>query len=159
MRLRRRLRSTLHPLRAYPLRTALALSGIAVGVAAFLVAQAIGAGAQLEMDRAVEAFGTDLLLVKPLPVKVRADRRQFAGFATTLQPEDVVAIAALVPGETLALSGELSCPIAEILPLRAGAALLFAPLARFRIDTQCSQGNRLSETFIFTLGLPSPRHG
>ena len=93
MRLRRRLRSTLHPLRAYPLRTALALSGIAVGVAAFLVAQAIGAGAQLEMDRAVEAFGTDLLLVKPLPVKVRADRRQFAGFATTLQPEDVVAIA------------------------------------------------------------------
>lgn len=68
-------------------------------------------------------------------------------------------LAALVPGETLALSGELSCPIAEILPLRAGAALLFAPLARFRIDTQCSQGNRLSETFIFTLGLPSPRHG
>lgn len=95
MRLRRRLRSTLHPLRAYPLRTALALFGIAVGVAAFLVAQAIGAGAQLEMDRAIEAFGTDLLLVKPLPVKVRADRRQFAGFATTLQPEDVVAIAAL----------------------------------------------------------------
>ena len=95
MKLRRHLRSTLHPLLAYPLRTALALSGIAVGVAAFLVAQAIGAGAELEMARAVEALGTDLLLVKPLPIKTQVARRQFAGWATTLQPEDIAAIAAL----------------------------------------------------------------
>ena len=42
MKLRRHLRSTLHPLLAYPLRSALALSGFAVGVAAFVVARAIG---------------------------------------------------------------------------------------------------------------------
>ena len=95
MKLRRSLRSTLHPLLAYPLRTALALSGIAVGVAAFLVAQAIGAGAELEMARAVEALGTDLLLVKPLPIKTQVARRQIVGWSTTLQPEDCVAIAAL----------------------------------------------------------------
>ena len=95
MKLRRHLRSTLHPFLAYPLRTALALSGIAVGVAAFVVARAIGDGAELEMTRAVEALGTDLLLVKPLPIKPQVARRQFAGWATTLQPEDVAAIAAL----------------------------------------------------------------
>jgi putative ABC transport system permease protein len=95
MKLRRHLRSTLHPLLAYPLRTALALSGIAAGVAAFVVARAIGDGAELEMARAVEALGTDLLLVKPLPVKTQVARRQIAGWATTLQPEDVAAIAAL----------------------------------------------------------------
>ena len=95
MKLRRHLRSTLHPLLAYPLRTALALSGIAAGVAAFVVARAIGDGAELEMARAVEALGTDLLLVKPLPIKTQVARRQFAGWATTLQPEDVAAIAAL----------------------------------------------------------------
>ncbi|HLP03588.1 MAG TPA: ABC transporter permease [Opitutaceae bacterium] len=95
MKLRRSLRSTLHPLLAYPLRTALALSGIAVGVAAFLVARAIGDGAKLEMARAVDALGTDLLLVKPLPIRTPVARPQFAGWATTLQPEDVAAIAAL----------------------------------------------------------------
>ena len=95
MKLRLHLRSTLHPLLAYPLRTALALSGIAAGVAAFVVARAIGDGAELEMARAVEALGTDLLLVKPLPVKTQVARRQIAGWATTLQPEDVAAIGAL----------------------------------------------------------------
>ncbi len=95
MKFRRHLRSTIHPLRAYPLRTALALSGIAVGVAAFLVAQALGSGAELEMARAVEALGTDLLLVKPLAIKTQVARRQLSGWATTLQPEDVAAIAAL----------------------------------------------------------------
>ena len=95
MSVRRRLRSTLHPLVAYPLRTALALAAIAVGVAAFLVAGAIGAGAQAEMTHAVTAFGTDLLLVKPLAVRPRPERRQFAGWATTLRVEDIAAIAAL----------------------------------------------------------------
>ncbi|MFT3828312.1 MAG: ABC transporter permease [Opitutaceae bacterium] len=95
MKLRRTFRSTFHPLVAYPLRTVLALSGIAAGVAAFVVARAIGDGAELEMARAVQALGTDLLLVKPLPLKSQVARRQIAGWATTLQPEDIAAIAAL----------------------------------------------------------------
>ncbi len=95
MKLRRLLRSALHQPLAYPLRTALALSGIGAGVAAFLVARAIGDGAELEMARAVAALGTDLLLVKPLPVKPQVARPQFAGWAATLRPEDVAAIAAL----------------------------------------------------------------
>lgn len=95
MKLRRRLSSSLRPLWIHRLRAALALSGVAVGVAAVIVSRSVGAGAQTEMVRAVERMGTNLLLIKPLPVKRLVARPQLSGLATTLELEDVEAIAAL----------------------------------------------------------------
>jgi putative ABC transport system permease protein len=95
MKFGRRLSSSLKPLFAHRTRTALALSGVAVGVAAVIVARAIGAGAEDEMTRSLETIGTNLLIVKPLPVKRPVFRPAVTGFATTLQNDDCRAIAAL----------------------------------------------------------------
>lgn len=66
-------------------------------------------------------------------------------------------VLALAPGETVTLKGELRRPLAEILPLRAGTALLFAPLARFRVEA--TGGGAFADTRIFTIGQPSERAG
>lgn len=95
MKLRRRLTSAVRPLGAHPLRTVLALSGVAVGVGAVVVSRAIGEGAEREMVRSIESLGTNLLIVKPLPVKRLVARRSIAGFATTLTPEDAAAVGEL----------------------------------------------------------------
>ncbi len=97
MKLRRRFSSSLRPLLAHPARTLLAVTGIAVGVAAVVVSRSVGDGARREMVRAVEALGTNLLIVKPLPVKRLVARREVSGFAATLRREDAEAIAVL-PG-------------------------------------------------------------
>lgn len=83
--------------------------------------------------------------------------RQLAPGAGELR--NMHAVPLVEPGEILVLSGEIQSAIAEILPLRAGPALMFAPLARLRIDMQGANGKPGTETFIFTLGLPSPRQG
>jgi putative ABC transport system permease protein len=95
MKLRRRFITSLKPLLAHRVRTALALAGVAVGVAAVVVARAIGAGAQQEMLRTLQQMGTNLLIIKPLPVKRLVARREIRGVATTLTPEDYDALAAL----------------------------------------------------------------
>lgn len=95
MRLRRRLGSSLRPLITHRLRTLLALSGIGVGVAAVVVSSAIGRGAQQEMIRAIESLGTNLLIVKPVPVKRLVARQAVSGLARTLDVEDYEAIAEL----------------------------------------------------------------
>ena len=41
----------------------------------------------------------------------------------------------LGPGETAELSGDLRLPLPQITPIRSGQALLFIPLARFRVET------------------------
>lgn len=95
MKLRRRLVSSLRPLFAHRTRTALALLGVAIGVSAVVISRAIGEGAEAEMARAFERTGTNLLIVKPLPVRRLVARREIGGTATTLVPEDAAAMAAL----------------------------------------------------------------
>ncbi|MBI2512672.1 MAG: ABC transporter permease [Opitutae bacterium] len=102
MKLRRRLSSSLRPLLAHRTRALLALAGVAVGTAAVIVSRALGAGAQEEMRRTIERTGTNLLLVKPLPVKRLAARPQIRGFASTLVVEDADAIARLDQVATVA---------------------------------------------------------
>lgn len=75
----------------------------------------------------------------------------------------------LAPGETAALKGELRLPLAQVIPLRAGSALFFAPLARFLIEAggkdepganpSANPSARFSESRVFTVGLPSDRPG
>lgn len=63
-------------------------------------------------------------------------------------------IDSLAPGEGAELTGSVQLPLGEVLTLRAGEAIYFAPLARFRIDTSPDSMGR-----VFTLGLPSVRRG
>ncbi|MBW8784029.1 MAG: DUF11 domain-containing protein [Novosphingobium sp.] len=42
----------------------------------------------------------------------------------------------LAPGESATLNGEMRLPLASIVPIRQGAAALFVPLVRFRVDAE-----------------------
>lgn len=76
-------------------RALLAATGVAVGVAAVIVSRAVGAGAEAQMRRTVESIGTNLLIVKPLPVKREVARPEISGPATTLVVADADAIGRL----------------------------------------------------------------
>ena len=95
MKLRRRFSSSLRTLAAHRMKSALALSGVAAGVAALVLVRAISEGAQLAMDRAIEQLGTNLLIVKPLPVRRLVSRPEISGYATSLTSADGAAITAL----------------------------------------------------------------
>jgi putative ABC transport system permease protein len=97
MKLRRRISTALRALTVYRLRSSLAVTAVAVGVAAVIVARAVGDGARQQVARAVETIGTNLLVVKPLQVKRPVYRPGFTGLATTLGTEDCNAVESL-PG-------------------------------------------------------------
>jgi len=82
----------------------LALSSVAVGVAAVVLISAIGAGAQREVARKIETVGTNLLIVRPAQVERLASRRTIRGFVSTLTVDDAAAIAEL-PEVALAAPG------------------------------------------------------
>lgn len=76
------------------------------------------------------------------PIAVAAD---MIGAHASLPPERQLAldgaelaprhdIASLAPGESIAVSGELRLPLAEITPIRAGSASLLVPLVRLRAE-------------------------
>ena len=69
--------------------------------------------------------------------------RQLALNGQLLMPKHTVA--SLAPGESTTLSGEIRLPLALIQPIRAGAAALFIPLARFAVD---GPGISLARTFV-----------
>lgn len=95
MKLRRLLSSAFRNIRTHRGRSLLALAGIAVGVAAVVVSGAIGAGAEAEMVAAFARTGTNLLIVKPLPVRRLPARPSITGMSCTLRRADADAIAAL----------------------------------------------------------------
>jgi putative ABC transport system permease protein len=137
MRLRRRLGSSLRPLLVHKVRTGLALSGVAVGVSAVVLSSAIGRGAQDEMVRSIESMGTNLLIVKPTPVKRLVARQAVSGFATTLDVEDYEAIAALalVADAAPAVEGNAAVK-AGTLAMKTtvrGTTPVFPSVRRFRI--------------------------
>jgi hypothetical protein len=63
-------------------------------------------------------------------------------------------IAKLARGETASFTGELQLALSEVLPLHAGAAQLFVPLARFLIE---AEAGKLADTHIFSIGQPGMR--
>jgi len=95
MKLLRGLGISARALFAHKVRTALALSSVAVSVAAVVVVSAIGTGAQREILRQAEIIGTNLLVVRPAQVKNSAARKQLRGVVSTLTVEDYEAISAL----------------------------------------------------------------
>jgi putative ABC transport system permease protein len=95
VRLRRAARLSLRALLAHQVRTALALASVAMGVAGVLLTSAIGKGAGAAVQRNIDAAGSNLLVVRPAPVKRSAARKQVKGVVTTLRLDDYQAIAAL----------------------------------------------------------------
>jgi putative ABC transport system permease protein len=95
MKLRRNVGLSLRALFAHRLRAILALSSIAIGVAALVLTSAIGVGAQKELQGRLENMGTNLLVVRPARVERLAARKSIRGFVTSLTVEDDEAIARL----------------------------------------------------------------
>ncbi len=57
-------------------------------------------------------------------------------------------MAALAPGETAELEGQLRLPLAAITPIRQGEAALFIPLARFRIEIGLTRSSAMVRSFV-----------
>ena len=120
MKLRRAARLSLRALFAHKVRTALALTSVAMGVTGVLLTSAIGKGAQVEVERGIEAAGSNLLVVRPAPVKRTAARKQVRGVFTTLRLDDYQAIA------TLPLAAEAAPGVDGGLRVKAGAGSMAA---------------------------------
>jgi len=93
MKITRSIRISRKQLAAHKLRTALALTGIVIGVSAVIIMVAIGNGAQEEVLSKIEAMGTNLLIVNAGQVQKSAGRQQIRGTVTTLALADVDVIA------------------------------------------------------------------
>ncbi|HEX3555455.1 MAG TPA: ABC transporter permease [Thermoanaerobaculia bacterium] len=137
MRLARALRPALRALAARRLRVALALSGVGIGVAAVLLTGALGAGAERKVSGSLEAMGTNLLVVRPAPVKRLVARKTVSGAVTTLTPADAAALAGLeevdeaMPGieGSLRIKGGGAALVTNV----AGATEAFLRIRRFRL--------------------------
>lgn len=77
---------------SHKLRTALAMTGIVVGVCSVIVMVAIGDGAQKQVLSKIQAMGTDLVMVTAGQVKIIANRQRQTGNVTTLTMRDLKAI-------------------------------------------------------------------
>jgi|SRR6185312_5165992 len=138
MRLARSLRPALRALAAHRLRAGLALCGVAIGVAAVLLTGALGAGAEREVARSLEAMGTNLLVVRPAQARRLVARKEVRGFVTTLTPADAAALAELervdeaMPGleGTVRVKGGGGSVTATVL----GATRAFPRVRRFRLQ-------------------------
>jgi putative ABC transport system permease protein len=95
VRLARRLAPSLRALVAHKVRTTLVLGSVAIGVAAVLLTSAVGKGAEQEVLRGIDALGTNLVVVRPAPVKKAVARKAIRGLVTTLRVEDYEDIASL----------------------------------------------------------------
>ena len=76
---------------------------------------------------------------------------QVAGPGTKLPQRHT--LAGLAPGESGEVTGELRLPLHELRPIAQGRAMLFVPLARFRIGAR----GREPRWFTLVAGPPSPR--
>jgi len=98
MKLFKGFRIALHALLSHPIRTALSLVGIIIGVAAVILMVAVGEGAQKEVVKKIQNMGTNLIIVSAGQVKTIGGRSRQVSIVTTLTPRDAMAIASEIPG-------------------------------------------------------------
>src|SRR6516225_3415772 len=91
----------LSALRANPMRTALTMLGIVLGVAAVICVTAIGMGAQATVAEKIRTLGSNLLLVKP-GAQISDATHLAAGTARTLTEDDASSIKSEVAGVQVA---------------------------------------------------------
>lgn len=93
------LRLASHGLRAHPLRVVLSALGIAIGIGAMLAVVGISASSRAELNRQLDALGTNLLTVQP--------GTSFTGETATLPDEAPVMIARMPAVQALSSIGML----------------------------------------------------
>ncbi len=94
-------RTALEALRANPLRSALTMLGIVIGVAAVIAMVAVGAGARDQVLRQIASLGTNLIMVGQGSIS-RGGVKLGAGTASSLTEEDAVTIVRDIPGARVA---------------------------------------------------------
>ncbi|MBI5103257.1 MAG: ABC transporter permease [Nitrospirae bacterium] len=92
MKLVKGTRIALKALFSHKLRTALAMTGIVVGICSVIVMVALGDGAQQQVLSKIRAMGTDLVIVTAGQVKTIAGRQRQTGNVSTLTMKDAKAI-------------------------------------------------------------------
>jgi putative ABC transport system permease protein len=100
------LRVALTALKANLLRSILTTLGIVIGVASVIILVAVGTGASSEVDRQINALGTNTLIISSGDRRM-GGRSSGAGSDRPLAEADLVAIRDKVPG-VVAISGQLS---------------------------------------------------
>lgn len=90
---------SLDGLRAYPLRTALSIFGVVIGVASLVATLAIGAGARESAAQGIRELGANLLFVRPGKVRIGY---AWLGNVETLTLEDAEALGK-IPGVAAAV--------------------------------------------------------
>jgi len=88
-------------LRAHLLRSALAVIGIVIGIAAVSIVVALAQGARAEISRQIASLGSNLLLVQP-GAQLARGVRQPVGTSLSLTASDAIAIAREVPQVVIA---------------------------------------------------------
>ncbi len=102
MRVRRNFALSRRALLRHRVRTALAVSGTAVGVAAVLIMVSLGEGAEREVLDQIEAMGRNVLVVAAGPAESLVGRSTRRGPVTTLKLSDADAITEECPAVALA---------------------------------------------------------
>src|SRR5437016_2985701 len=97
------LRIALKALSRNKMRTALTMLGMIIGVAAVITMVALGTGAQTSIEAQIQSAGTNMIIVSAGNFS-QGGVRQGAGNASTLTPDDAVAISQL-PGVLYAAAG------------------------------------------------------
>jgi putative ABC transport system permease protein len=95
MKLRRNIGTSLRALFSHRVRTSLAVLSVSIGTAAVVATNAIGTGADRDIQRGIESLGVNLVVVRPAQVRRTAARRELNGTAKTLTLADYEAIAEL----------------------------------------------------------------
>jgi putative ABC transport system permease protein len=96
MNLRSTLKTALGALMRNRARSLLTMLGVVIGVGAVIVTVAIGSGARLSVQQQIASLGSNLIIVLPGSV-TQNGARTGSGGASTLTPQDAIAIAGL-PG-------------------------------------------------------------
>src|SRR5215472_7225934 len=137
MKMLRGVRISIRALFVYKLRAVLALSSIAIGVAAVIVTGAIGEGAKQEVLRKTEDMGSNLLVVRPAQVRLTAARKDMSGVVSTLTLDDCEAIAQLQPVAEAAPGYESTVVVKagsnSMSVMALGATAPFLGVARYRL--------------------------
>ncbi len=95
-RLRELFKQAFRSLFANKLRTFLSTLGVLIGVAAVIAMLAIGKGAQESIETQLSSLGSNLLSVRPAPIRVGGVSTESDWLKIT--PEDAEAVARLIPG-------------------------------------------------------------
>lgn len=76
--------------------------------------------------------------------------RQIAGDRHRLELRH--ALVTLAPGESAEFAGEFRLPLAALVPIRAGNAAYFIPLARWRVEASTATGTPMVQVQTFVIG-------